>query len=91
MTRIIVKTLLWDDWNREHIRKHKVSIEEVEVVAKNIIWHKRTHNMRYLATGRSGTRIVSIIIRRKEKTTYYLVTARDANKEERKKLYEREI
>ncbi len=91
MTRIVVKTLLWDDWNREHIKKHNVTVKEIEIAAKNIIWHKKTRSMRYLAAGRSGTRILSIIIRRKERTTYYLVTARDSNKEERKKLYEREI
>jgi len=37
MTRIIVKKLLWDDWNREHIKKHNVTVKEIEIAAKNII------------------------------------------------------
>jgi len=91
MTRIKIKTLLWDDWNTEHIKKHNVIVNEVEIAAKNISWHKKTKNGKYLAGGRSGRRILSLIIRRKERTTYYLVTARDAEKKERKKLYEREV
>ena len=91
MTRIVVKTLLWDNHNVEHIKKHKVTEREVEQVAKQISWHKKTHHGRYLATGRSGSRILSIVIRRKEKTTYYVVTARDASREERRKLYEKEV
>lgn len=90
MTRIRVKTIFWDNYNIEHIKKHGVTREEVEVAAKKISWHKKTRNKRYLAVGRSGARIISVVIRRREKTTYYLVTARDASKEERKKLYEKE-
>ncbi len=91
MTKIRVKTIIWDDWNREHIKKHNLTQQDVEIAAKNISWHKHSHKKRYLATGRSGSRIVSLIIKRKEKTTYYLVTARDADKYERRKLYEREV
>jgi len=29
---IVVKGLMWDDWNREHIAKHKISVDEVEEV-----------------------------------------------------------
>lgn len=91
MTRIKIKTLLWDDWNTEHIKKHDVTIDEVGIAARNISWHKKAKNGRYLVGGRSGTRILSLIVRRKERTTYYVVTARDADKRERKNLYEREV
>lgn len=82
---------MWDGWNTEHIKEHGLSVEEVEIAARNVVWHKKVKKMRYLAVGRSGTRILSIVIRRKEKTTYYLVTARDADKGERRRLYEREV
>ncbi len=91
MTRIIVKSLLWDDYNVEHIKRHNVAKNEVERAVKHIAWHKRTYHGRYLATGRSGSRILSIVIRRKKQTTYYVVTARDASREERRKLYEKEV
>ena len=91
MTRIKIKTLLWDDWNTEHIRKHNVTVDEVGIAAKNISWHKKTRDGKYLAGGRSGTRILSLIVRRKERATYYLVTARDADKKERRRVYEKEV
>ncbi len=90
MTRIIIKTLRWDAHNIEHIKKHHVMRSEVEVAAKHVTWHKKAHHGRYLATGRSGARILSIVIRREKETTYYVVTARDASREERRKLYEKE-
>lgn len=89
MTRIIVKILIWDNWNLEHIQKHNVTKEEVEG-AKEIIYHRRTYDGKYLATGRSGDRLVTIILRRKNAGEYYEVTARDASKKERVKIYEKE-
>jgi len=89
MTRIIVRELIWDEWNLEHIRKHNVSKEEVEQ-AKDIIYHRRTYEGKYLATGRSGNRLITIILRRKDLGKYYVVTARDASSKERKVVYEKE-
>ena len=91
MTRIRVKTIIWDDWNREHIKKHSVSISEAEGVGRKIIYHRKTDKNRYLAVGRSGNRIITLIIRRLEPTTYFLTTARDASKKERKIVYEKEL
>ena len=34
MTRIIVKELIWDSINREHIKKHNVTVTEVEEAGK---------------------------------------------------------
>lgn len=87
MTRIVVKELIWDKVNLEHIKKHNVSEEEVED-AKEIIYHRRTYEGKYLATGRSGSRLITIILRSKGAGKYYIVTARDASKKERKKVYE---
>lgn len=89
MTRIIIKELVWDEWNLKHISKHNVSKEEVEQ-ARGIIYHRRTHGGKYLATGKSGNRLITIILRRKSLGKYYVVTARDASKKERKVVYEKE-
>lgn len=90
MTRIVVKKLVWDEWNIKHIEKHNVRAEEVEKVAKNIIVHKRAKKGRYLITGRVDLRIISVAINRKGLGIYYPVTARDAAKKERKSVYEKE-
>lgn len=90
MTRINIKTIVWDEWNKEHIKKHNVSVEEVEEAGKRIIYHRETEKSRYLVVTRSGKRIITLIVRRLESTEYFLVTARDASKKERKKVYEKE-
>lgn len=89
MTRIIIKKIIWDEHNQEHIKKHNVSGEEIKEASGHLLYHKRSYKKRYLAIGRSGTRLVAMVIH-KETKGYYLVTARDADKKERKKAYEKE-
>lgn len=90
MTRIIVRELIWDGWNLRHINKHNVTKEEVEIVGENFTYHQKGKKDRYLVVGRSGSRIITIVIKRQAKGAYYLVTARDSDKKERRKLYEKE-
>ena len=90
MTRIIVKYLVFDKRNLEHIKKHNVTRDEIEKAGKNFIYHRKTHTGRYLAIGRAGVRIITIVIKRVSTTKYYPITARDASKKERQDLYEKE-
>ncbi|OGE37559.1 hypothetical protein A3B45_00895 [Candidatus Daviesbacteria bacterium RIFCSPLOWO2_01_FULL_39_12] len=90
MTRIIVKKIIWDEWNVEHIRKHNVTQREVEEISKNIITHKKVKLGRYSIFGRVSSRILTVIINRKATGIYYPVTARDAAKKERRRIYEKE-
>lgn len=89
MTRIIVKELTWNEANIEHIKKHNISIEEVEFAAYNFIAHKKGKKGRYLIFGKAGNRLLTVVIERKEETIYFLVTARDTSKKERRYLYEK--
>ncbi len=90
MTRVIIKQFIWDEFNKTHIKKHNVTIDEVEKVSRNIIVHKRAKKGRYLITGRVENRIISVAISRKGTGIYYPITARDAAKEERQSVYEKE-
>ena len=90
MTRIKIKRLIWDDWNKEHITKHGVTENEAEMVGNSFIYHQRSYNQRYLVVGRVGPRIVSLVLAREGSGQYYVVSARDADKKERRKLYEKE-
>lgn len=90
MTRIKVKELIWNEWNMEHIKKHHVSQEEVAELAQNIFIHKRAKLGRYVIIGRVSARILSVFIKRKGIGVYYVVTARDAAKKERRMVYEKE-
>lgn len=64
MTRIVVKKLIWDEKNVEHIKKHNVTVEEVEGIAGKIIVHKKARQGRYSIIGRGGLRIITVIIQR---------------------------
>jgi len=88
MTNIKVDILVWDSRNLVHIQKHLVTRLETEIAVSNFIYHERAYSGRYLLVGRSGKRILSVILDRKNTKTYYVVTARDASKKEKEKLYE---
>lgn len=90
MTRIVIRKLIFDRYNLEHIKKHNVAREEIEQVGQNFLYHRKTHTGRYLAVGRVGSRIITLVIRRESQEKYYVVTARDASKKERKDVYEKE-
>lgn len=90
MTRIKVTQLVWDGNNQEHIKKHNVFIDQVEEIGRNQLVHKKGHSGRYIIIGRSGTRILSVVLKRVKTGIYYVVTARDADKKERKLIYEKE-
>lgn len=90
MTRIKVKSLVWDEWNIRHIKKHGIDIEEVEKAGKNLIYHRKTYRNRYLVIGRSKSRSITLILNRKRAGTYYVVTARDASRKERRKINEKQ-
>lgn len=90
MTRIIIKKLVWEEYNIEHIKKHNVNLKELEEAVKNFIAHKIGKKGRYIAIGRSGKRLISLVIKRKDSGIYYLVTARDSSRKERRLVYEKE-
>ena len=90
MTRITVRKLIWDNYNKEHIKKHDVTVQEVEIAIQNVIAHKKAKKGKYLVIGRAGSRILSVVIGRERTGAYYPVSARDAAKKERKIAYEKE-
>ncbi len=90
MTKIKVETLVWNDWNIGHIKKHDVTQKEVEIAVSNKVYHSKADKNRYKVVGRSKTRILTVILNRNGTATYFVVTARDSDKKERQKLYDKE-
>lgn len=90
MTRIVIRELIWEEWTIIHIQKHALIREEVERAVENFVYHKQTYNKRYLIVGRSGERIISVIIRPEGRSKYRVITARDSDRKERRRLYEKE-
>ena len=90
MTRIQIEQLIWDDVNREHIEKHTVTKEEVQEAIAHITAHRKGYLGRIALIGRSGKRILAVLVAPKKDKKYYVVTARDADKKERRLVYDNE-
>lgn len=46
MTKIKINQLIWDEWNREHIKKHNVTPQQVEEALLKVVAHKRGYGGR---------------------------------------------
>lgn len=79
-------TLIWDEWNLNHIAKHGVSRREVEEAIKDNRKRIRKHRRRYVIVASAWGRILSIVLERIQGNEYYVITARDATTSE-KKIY----
>lgn len=91
MTSIVIRELVWvESRNLRHIQKHNVSKDEVEEAGRNLIYHQQGRRWLYLAVGRSKLRLIFLVLNREGAGKYYLITARDAGKNERKVVYEKE-
>jgi uncharacterized DUF497 family protein len=88
--RITIKQLIWDEWNVGHIKKHCLSVKEIESAINYRVAQKKGYQGRIIIIGRSGKRLISVILAKEEKQKYYVVTARDADKKEKQLVYEKE-
>ena len=82
-----VKQLVWDNWNIKHIKKHKVSVKEIEEACKKPRKALRTYEGRLLVLGETRKqRELTIVLAPEQKDKYYVVTARDMSKKEKRLL-----
>ena len=83
---IEIGSLVWDAWNVEHLKKHKVSVKEVEEIAsfkgkKSL----KSYQGRLIILGRTKKkRLLTVVLAKEKQGTYYVVTARDMSKKERR-------
>ncbi len=78
--------LVWDEWNREHIKKHKVTEDEVEEAYANEFGRSDSYQYRQAIYGRTRTgRLITIAVSYKKQTDPYIVSARSMSKAERRK------
>lgn len=90
MTKIGLNHLIWDEWNKEHIKKHKVTQAELKEAVARVSAHRGGYSGRIVLIGRSGKRILAIVLEKEKTGYYYINTARDADKKERRLLYDKE-
>lgn len=82
---MLIKNLIWDEWNIEHIAKHGVKPEEIEEICKTKHRLNKWKNKTYRVIGQtSGTRYLTIFLAPRTKNNYYPITARDSTKREKR-------
>jgi len=90
-----IRQLVWDEWNIGHIKKHKVSADEVEEAVDFEIKTFVSYKDRILVLGRTKKgRLLTVILAPEDKQSlmlrnkqrYYVVTARDMSRKEKRLL-----
>ena len=77
--------LIWDEWNREHIKKHGVSEEEVNQAFKAKRVAIESYKGRLIIVGKTvKNRLLTIVLSFEKQKNGYIVSARDSSKKERK-------
>jgi uncharacterized DUF497 family protein len=82
---IVIRRLIWDDWNIEHISRHNVIPAEVELSLsdKHAVF-LRAKQGRVMVLGRAKKRLLTTILNAQpEEGAFYVITARDMAKKER--------
>lgn len=89
---VMIKKLVWDEWNIDHIARHQVVPEEVEEVCKGNFVIRDGKKGRFLIIGLTSLdRMISIFLDPEpDEGVYYPVTSRAASVKERK-IYKQEM
>lgn len=84
---MIIKKLVWDEWNKEHITRHNVEQGEVEEVcnSKNLFTRGRGGSYKLVGQATTG-RYLTIILSPRSGGYFYPMTARDADNKERRRF-----
>ena len=88
MDAVRIASLIWDDWNREHVRKHGVSIESIESVLAGDPIAFPSYKDRLLMIGPdSDGNVRAVIIGQVPKSdgSWYVFSARPASRKERQR------
>jgi uncharacterized DUF497 family protein len=85
-----VRRLIWDTWNVAHIARHHVTLEEVEEVCHGQPVTSETYKGRIRVVGltRSGRILTVILAPTPDAGLYYPITARPADRKERRNYRE---
>ena len=88
---ILIRRLICDSWNVDHIARHRVTPDEVEEVCHGTPLVQRSYKGRIVLLGPTATgRLLAVILAPEGRGVYYPVTARPASRKERA-LYQRHL
>ena len=87
---IVINELIWDEFNLNHIQKHDVTQLEIVEACQKIKLILESKFKRLAVVGKTkNNRLITFILDKKDKDSYYLVTARDTSRTERRMLNEK--
>ena len=88
-----IRRLIWDTWNVAHIARHHVSPDEVEEVCHGQSVTSETYKGRIRVVGlsQSGRMLTVILAPTHEAGVYYPITARPADRKERRNYREERL
>lgn len=79
-----LKKLIWNDWNKNHIKKHKVTVSEIEEAYRSKTLTVPSYLGRNMIFGKTKQeRFLTIIISYDFQGKPYVVSGRDMSKKER--------
>jgi hypothetical protein len=83
---LFVRRLIWDSWNIAHIARHDVIPDEVEEVCHGAPVTSQTYNGRIRVVGPTQARrmLTVILAPTDQQGIYYPITARPADRKERR-------
>lgn len=82
------RPLIWSNWSKRHIRKHRVTVKEVEEVYKSNFQELPTYGIRKLILGTTKRgRLLAVALSFEKQDDPYVVSARDMNKQEEHYFY----
>lgn len=82
---VAIKKLIWDEWNRNHIKKHKITKKEIEYVYKTSNIKLQSYFKRTLLLGKTKSgRLITVVLSYDKQKDPYVVSARDMSRKERR-------
>lgn len=84
---MVIKKLIWDEWNINHIARHNVEQEEVEEIcrSKNLFTKGKGGSYKMIGQTDDGRYLV-IILSPRANGCFYPITSRDADDKERRRF-----
>ncbi len=87
---IVINELIWDEFNLNHIQKHNVTQLEIVEASQKVKSILEGNLGRLVVIGKTkNKRLITFILDKKGKDNYYLVTARDTSRVERRIINEK--
>ena len=78
---LIIRKLLWDTWNVQHIARHHITLDEVEAICHKdpLILQGQKKGRLVLIGQTEEKRLLGVVLETKGQGSYYPITAYDAD------------